>query len=78
MDTAQETAARVESAMQTAERSKKWTAEKAGIPVSTFNRKLAGGGEFTIGELLRIAHALSVAPFSLLPEEFHVHVGSAA
>lgn len=70
--TTTETASLVSAAMRRAERSKKWTAEKAGIPVSTFLRKVAGHGDFTVGELARIARALDIEPASLLPEEFHV------
>lgn len=60
----------VTAAMQTAERSKRWTAEKAGIALTTFHRKLRGGADFTVPELSRIAKALGVRPSSLLPEEF--------
>lgn len=57
-------------AMRTAERSKKWTAAKAGIALTTFMRKLHGGGDFTLSELARIAHALGVKPADLLPSAF--------
>ena len=57
-------------AIVNAERSKKWTAEKAGMAYSTFTRKLNGGPEFTLGELARIAKVLGISPASLLPDEF--------
>lgn len=61
---------RIAAAITKRERTKKWTAQKAGIPESTFLRKLAGHTDFTIGELARVASALSVPPASLLPSEF--------
>lgn len=60
----------INSAIKTAERTKKFTAEKAGIPVSTFLRKLNGYTDFTVGEVARIARALDVPAGSLLPAEF--------
>lgn len=53
-----------------AERTKKWTAERAGIPQTTFNRKLRDGADFTVGEVARIARALGISPVDLLPPEF--------
>ncbi|WP_437582685.1 hypothetical protein ACSAGD_10505 [Paramicrobacterium sp. CJ85] len=70
------TAALIEAAILDAERTKKWTAEKSAIPTTTFNRKLRGGAEFTIGEVLRVADALSVHPYDLLPREFHIGVAA--
>ncbi|WP_045296060.1 helix-turn-helix domain-containing protein [Microbacterium trichothecenolyticum] len=66
------TPARIESARLKVDRTKKWVAEQAGIAVSTFLRKLAGHGDFTISELARIARALGVHPSTLLPSEFAV------
>lgn len=65
-----ETAGLITDAMRVAERSKTWTAGKAGLALSTFDRKLRGGGDFTVGEVARIARALQVHPSSLLPPEF--------
>ena len=59
--------ARIAAAMKTAERSSKWTAEKSGIPETTFRRKVSGHVDFTVTELDRIARALSVSPLDLLP-----------
>lgn len=70
METKSPTARQVEKAMTKAERTKKWTAEKAGFSVSTMNRKLNGGGDFTVDEVYRIAVALGCHPSELLPEEF--------
>lgn len=69
---------RIESAMTAEDRTKKWTAEKSGIPYTTFLRKLAGYGEFTIGEIARIARALSIDPASLLPAEFGAEAATEA
>lgn len=64
------TAGRVRAAMDAAERSKKWTAEKAGIPIATFMRKAQGHRDFTLTELSKIAAALTVEPSALIPDEF--------
>jgi hypothetical protein len=71
MDTNAGTVARrISDAIDTAERSRKWTAVKAGIPATTFARKLDGFGDFTVSEVWRIAKALELAPGDLLPDEF--------
>lgn len=71
MDTNPDTVAgRVKAAMSTANQSIKGTAEAAGIPLTTYRRKLAGHTDFTVAELARIADALNVAPSTLLPAEF--------
>ena len=73
MTTAQQTAADlVLVAMDVEDRSHKWTADRAGISYPTFKRRLAGGGDFTVGEVARIARALGKHPSELLPEEFKV------
>ena len=64
------TPALVAEAMKNEDRSLKWTAERSGIAISTLRRKLAGGSEFTTGELIRIGAALRVHPADLLPTEF--------
>lgn len=66
------TAGKVEEARLSAERSQKWTAEKSGIALSTYKRKIAGGGDFTVSETRRIALALGVAPYTLLPDDFGI------
>jgi len=71
MTTETSAADKVAEAIEKAERSKKWTAEKAGMADVTLRRKLRGGGDFTVSELARIAHALSIHPSELLPDEFH-------
>lgn len=45
-------------------------ADATGIPFSTLRRKLAGHGDFTLGDLLAIAETLGVTPADLLPEPF--------
>lgn len=47
--------------------SKNATATKAGIPISTFSRKLNGHGDFSIRELGMIADALDLKLEDLLP-----------
>ena len=44
-------------------------AKKAFIPHSTLERKLAGGGEWKVSEIRRIASVLGVTPASLYPDE---------
>lgn len=50
--------------------SKNATATKAGIPISTFSRKLNGHGDFSIRELGMIADALDLKLEDLLPMNF--------
>ncbi|MCW2286992.1 BetR domain-containing protein [Leucobacter luti] len=66
----QEIEAKIKSAMTDADRSRKWTARKAGMSESTFQRKLNGGGGWMVSELYRIAVALGIPPCELLPEPF--------
>lgn len=47
--------------------SKNATAAKAGIPISTFSRKLNGHGDFSLRELGMIADALDLTLEDLLP-----------
>lgn len=68
MTTNQATAAKVKEAM--GDQPIKSTADAAGIPVSTFRRKLAGHTPFTVTELSKVADVLNVAPVSLLPDTF--------
>lgn len=60
----------IQAAINRAERSQKWTADKAGIAITTFRRKMNGGGDFTCSEIARVAKALSVHPADLLPAVF--------
>lgn len=48
------------------------TATKAGIPLTTFNRKLNGDGDFTLRELGKIAEALDRQLADILPSELLV------
>lgn len=70
MDTPDTSAARVATAIADAGKTIKGTADAAGIPVTTFRRKLDGHTDFTVTELGRIAAALDVPPSSLLPMAF--------
>lgn len=70
------TADMISGAMQTADRSAKWTADRSGISDATFRRKLHGGGDFTVSEVARIARALSIHPADLLPNEFRQAVAA--
>ena len=45
--------------------SNKGTAEAAGIPVSSYDRKLNHTGKFTIEEFSKIAEVLGITPFDL-------------
>ncbi len=78
MDTNPTTIERIVKAMEQADRSQKWTAEKAGFSVSTMRRKINGGGDFTISEVSRIARALGIKPLTLLPDEFTEELAHAA
>lgn len=49
--------------------SKNATATKAGIPISTFNRKINNTGDFTLRELGQIAEALDLDLADILPRE---------
>ena len=64
------TADKVAASILRAGRSKASVAAEAGIPYSTFCRKLDGHTEFTIGELIRIAKAVGVPPSEYAPAEF--------
>lgn len=70
MNTNQETSTKVAKAIQEAERTVTWTAEKAGMTPKTIQRKLRGGSPFNVDELARIADALRISPLDLLPSEF--------
>lgn len=70
------TAALIADAMQTADRSMKWTADRSGIATATFRRKVHGGGDFTVSEVARIGKALGVHPADLLPSEFRAAVAA--
>ncbi|KQR90986.1 MAG: helix-turn-helix transcriptional regulator [Microbacterium ginsengisoli] len=56
----------IAAAIVRADRSQKWVAERAGIPLTTFRRKLRGGNAFTVAEVIAIALALGVDPADLL------------
>ncbi|WP_066303319.1 helix-turn-helix domain-containing protein [Arthrobacter luteolus] len=78
MDTYSNEAARNIAAVITRkDRSKKSVADAAGIPLTTFNRKINGHGDFGILELAAIADALQVHPTELLPAAFTQRVAAA-
>ena len=67
-----ETAQKVANAIEKTEGATAYNvALKTGIPRTTLTRKLAGGADFTVYELARIAIALGVDPNDLLPSEFN-------
>ena len=68
--------AQIEKAIRRVERTQKWTADKAGIAHTTFQRKMNGGAAWTVDELARIARVLEVSPAELLPEEFRMAVAA--
>lgn len=80
MNTNEDTSeARVAAAYRKAERTQSWVANKAGIAIGTFRRRINGGGSFTVPELARIAQALEIHPSELLPAEFRSnHTSNAA
>lgn len=47
-------------------------ARESGIARVTLIRKMNGGSEFGVYELVRIAAAIGIDPSGLLPQEFHV------
>lgn len=67
---AQELADKVAASILRAGRTKASVAAAAGIPHTTFTRKINGHTEFTMSEVLRIAEVVDVAPGSLLPAVF--------
>ena len=60
----------VQAAISDAGRSKRSLSDETGIPYPTLNRKLAKKAEFKFSELLLIAEALGVAPWSFTPSVF--------
>ena len=66
----------IEGQIRKADRTRKWTADRAGIPETTFRRKLRAGADFTVGEVARIAKALSISPSELLPSDFKTDVAA--
>jgi len=69
---AQELADKVAACILRAGRSKASVASDAGIPITTFTRKINGHTEFTFSELLRIADSLGVPPSTFTPSRFAV------
>lgn len=67
---AQELADKVAASILRADRSRRSVAAAAGIPATTFKRKIDGHVEFTMGELIRIARVLDVSPSTLVPPAF--------
>ena len=68
--TPQEVAGKVAAAVLASPLSKRAVAEAAGIPATTFQRKLKGATEFHFSELLRLAEVLGVHPSKLAPSAF--------
>ncbi|MDR1214477.1 MAG: helix-turn-helix domain-containing protein [Propionibacteriaceae bacterium] len=66
----QDVARRVAQAMVAAGMSKTKLAQLACVPYATLDRKLRGGSDFSVIELMRIADVCSVRPHSLCPSIF--------
>ena len=67
---AKEIADKVAASILRAERSKASVASAAGIPQTTFTRKINGHTEFTFSELLKIAEVLAISPSAFAPATF--------
>lgn len=68
--TASEVADKVAAAILRVGKSKASVANAAGIPITTFTRKINGHTEFTFGELMRVASAIGVPPSEFTPSAF--------
>lgn len=75
---ARETADKVAAAILRAGKTKAAVADATGIAQTTFGRKLNGHTEFTLGELLRIAAALQVPPYTFMPDVFRASPSAVA
>lgn len=71
---AQELADKVAASILRSGRSKSSVATAAGIPATTFNRKINGHVEFTFSELMRLADVLDIAPSTFTPTAFAARV----
>lgn len=69
-DVEQAVASAVAFELSRADRSKKWLAEKTGIPYSTLDRKMKAQVDFTFTDLGRIASVLDVSPSAFTPPAF--------
>jgi hypothetical protein len=71
MTVSQEVALKVSAAIGRSGEKTSTVARAAGIPRTTFMRKLEGHTDFTVGELVRIALALRCDASALAPDVFH-------
>ena len=67
---AREIADKVAASILRSGRTKASVAAAAGIPHTTFNRKINGHAEFGFAELLRIAEVIEVSPSEFTPTAF--------
>lgn len=67
---AKELADKVAASILRSNLTKAHVAREAGIPYTTFQRKINGHVEFTFSELLRIAEVTGTAPSKLIPNAF--------
>ena len=74
----QEVAGKVAAAILESGISKRSVSEAAGIPATTFGRKIKGHVEFTFSELIRIAEVIGVKPSEFTPTAFDARIGVAA
>lgn len=69
-NTAAEVGARITRQLDATGRSQRWLAEAASIPETTLRRRLGGGSDFFVAEVMAIAKALDLPPSDLLPSAF--------
>ena len=67
----EEVARNIAAAITQKDRTKKSVADGAGIPLTTFNRKLKGKADITVMDICLIADELHVNPATLAPAAFH-------
>lgn len=67
---AAEVGARITHQLDATGRSQRWLAEAANIPETTLRRRLGGGSDFFVAEIVAIAKALGLPPSDLLPSAF--------
>lgn len=66
----QEVARNIAAAITLKNRSKKSVAESAGIPLTTFNRKIRGQADITVTDICAVADVLGISPVELAPTAF--------
>ena len=59
---------RISAAILHSGKKKNHIAKTAGIPLSTFMKKLKAEGEFSLGEIMAVADAIGVPAHELMPQ----------